>query len=116
VEIFVSDPLVQMHNVQLTPEASKLLQDGLKDRFTEEFGDSFVLGIQTRSVFLAVGEFTTTTAEEQTNISGALDGGVFDEFSAGRNLSQRSPISQVTLHSAFNLSNLGNLIKHRNTR
>jgi hypothetical protein len=77
----------QIPDPHLSEPANKLLRNGHTDRFREEFGDSFVLGIKQGGEYFAVLEFTSQTQEDLNSISAALEVGEFGLFSAAANFS-----------------------------
>jgi hypothetical protein len=85
--IIVMNEFRQVPDPQLTEPAKKLLRNGHTDRFREEFGDSFVLGIKQGGEYYAVLEFTSTTQEDLSSISAALEVGEFGLFSAAASFS-----------------------------
>jgi hypothetical protein len=85
--IIVMNEFRQIPDPQLVEPARKLLRNGHTDRFREEFGDSFVLGIKQGGEYYAVLEFTSTTQEDLSNISAALEVGEFGLFSAAASFS-----------------------------
>jgi len=87
VSIKVTNTFKQIANPQLGKSGFDLLSNGHTERFQEEFGDSFVLGIQQGGVFFAVLEFTSESQEDFQSLSGALDIGVFGLFDASAEFS-----------------------------
>jgi hypothetical protein len=79
--ITVTNEFQQLANPKLSQSANALLAAGKTDRFYEEFGDSFILGITTGGAFYAVLEFTSESQADLHSISGALDVGEYGLFS-----------------------------------
>lgn len=87
--VVVTNAFRKLQNVQLTDSARALLEQGHTDRFKEEFGDTFVLGITTGGAYYAVLEFTSETQEELRDISAQLDVGEYGVFSGQATFSSR---------------------------
>jgi len=79
--ITVTNEFQQLANPKLSTSANALLAAGHPDRFYEEFGDSFVLGITTGGAYYAVLEFTSESEADLHNISAALEVGEYGLFS-----------------------------------
>jgi hypothetical protein len=87
--VIVTNAFRQLHNVQLTDSAHTLLANGQTDRFHEELGDTFVLGITTGGAYYAVLEFTCESEQDQKSISAQLDVGEYGLFDAEAKFSSR---------------------------
>jgi hypothetical protein len=79
--ITVTNEFQQLANPKLTPSAAALLAAGNTDRFYDEFGDSFVLGITTGGAYFALLEFTSQSESDLSKISATLDVGEYGVFS-----------------------------------
>ena len=86
----VKNSFLRMRDVKINPSGTDLLRNGQVDRFREEFGDVFVLGLQTGGEFFSVLEIKTRDATEQKNINASLNaqGGLFATFSVHSDFSQ----------------------------
>src|SRR5262249_38093066 len=63
----VLEGLTQISDPQLTPDAAALLRNGQFDRFREQFGDMFALGIRTGGqldTVLEIQKFSSTNAND----------------------------------------------------
>jgi hypothetical protein len=78
--IFVTNEFKQLRNPRLTDAASGVFASSA-DRFYEQFGDSFILGITTGGAYYAVLEFKSENSTDLHNISAALEVGEFGLFS-----------------------------------
>ena len=87
--VVVTNAFRQLRNVQLTQPAKDLITNGQTDRFQEEFGDTFVLGITTGGAYYAVLEFTSESEEDQKAISAQLDVGEYGVFDGEATFSSR---------------------------
>jgi hypothetical protein len=85
--IIVMNEFRQIPDPQLSEPAKELIRNGHTERFREEFGDSFVLGIKQGGEYYAVLEFTSETQEDLSSISAALEVGEFGLFSAAASFS-----------------------------
>lgn len=83
VTSFVTNASTHMLNEQLrdgTPDApgpKALIAAGLMDRFTEEFGDFYIKGIETGGKFFAIIEVQTSDSTDQTNVATSLSVNAF---------------------------------------
>jgi hypothetical protein len=87
--VIVTNAFRQLRNVQLTDPARTLLKNGETDRFHEEFGDTFVLGITTGGAYYAVLEFTSESEQDLKDMSAQLDVGYYGVFDGQAKFSQR---------------------------
>jgi hypothetical protein len=82
VSIRVINPLLQIPDPKLSASAFDLLDANRPDRFQQQFGDSFVLGISGGGLYYAVLEFTSTSQADLDNVSARLDAAEFGVFAA----------------------------------
>lgn len=87
--VIVTNPFLQLHNIQLTGSARTLLANGQTDRFHEEFGDTFVQGITTGGAYHAVLEFVCESEQDLKDISAQLDVGEYGLFDGDATFSSR---------------------------
>lgn len=80
--IRVENPLLQIADPKLSETAFNLLDANDTDRFQQEFGDSFVLGISGGGLYYAVLEFTSTSQSDLDSVTAQLDAGEFGVFAA----------------------------------
>ena len=83
VSIKVTNTFKQIDKPKLNPATAgpALLANGDERRFKEQFGDSYVVGIQQGGVFFAILEFTSESQEDFESMAGNLDAGVIKTFS-----------------------------------
>jgi hypothetical protein len=80
----------QLDGPRLDPPAEALLKPGGdQDRFAEQFGDSFIISMQTGGEFCAVMEFRTTSKSDQQSISASLEGSYGLAFDADVSFSHK---------------------------
>jgi hypothetical protein len=87
VMIRVENALTQIPDPKLSQPAFDLLDANDTDRFHQEFGDSFVLGISGGGLYYAVLEFTSSSQQDLDNVTARLDAGEFGVFAAEANFS-----------------------------
>lgn len=75
-KVNVVNPLSMIHDIKFNDTASNLLSQNNMSRFQEEFGDSFIQGIQTGGAYYALLEFETNSADEQQKVDAKLDFGI----------------------------------------
>lgn len=85
--VTVTNAFQQIPDPPLREGAIDLLRNGRTDRFREEFGDAFVLGITTGGAYYAVLEFTSNSTEDLQKISAMLDVGEFGVFDGSASFS-----------------------------
>ena len=90
VSITVTKAFKRLPNPQLDPnsDTGALISNGNMPRFSEEFGDMFVLGAKMGGAFYAVLEFTAKSEEDAKNLSATLDAGEFGVFTTSDKFSQ----------------------------
>lgn len=80
----------QMDSPQLSPAASRLIEDGKTDRFSEQFGEYFIRGIRAGGRFFGLVRIDAENEQSKTDINAALSGsyGLAMDAEAKLNLSQ----------------------------
>jgi hypothetical protein len=104
--ISVQNSFQQMNvgDVQLKPNALNLLSNGQEPRFREQFGDLFVLGIQTGGEVSVVLEIETTSVSDSYDVQTAVSGsGVIGTFPISASGQVNSSLQQSTMNHKTNL-------------
>ncbi len=91
-------------DVQLKPDAVSLLSNGQEPRFREQFGDFFVLGVQTGGEVSVVLEIVTTSETDSQNVHSAVSGsGVIGTFPASASAQVTNSLQQSVMNHTTNL-------------
>jgi hypothetical protein len=98
----VQNAFSQLVDAALDDAAKAVYTDQGKERFYEEFGDSYVTGLQTGGEFCAVLELRTTTSEDQRSLSASLSGSY--GFAADAEVSFAQKMHEVTQHRFLKIS------------
>jgi hypothetical protein len=91
-------------DVQLKQNALNLLSSGQEPRFREQFGDLFVLGIQTGGEVSVVLEIETSSESDSQSVQTAVSAsGVIGTFPASASVQVSSSLQQCTMNHRTNL-------------
>lgn len=104
--ISVQNAFQQMNvgDVQLKPDAVSLLSNGQEPRFREQFGDLFVLGVQTGGEVSVVLEIVTTSESDSQSVHSAVSGsGVIGTFPVSASVQVTNSLQQSTMNHTTNL-------------
>jgi hypothetical protein len=102
-KVIVDNPMLSIHGIHPSVPAATLVQNGNLQAFQNEFGNTFVEGIQSGGAYYALFEFVTQTDEQQQQVGAAIG---FNYLSFTANADFSSKIDSMTQNTSLQISSL----------